>query len=298
LTADQWHDLISIVRVCPADQQNPPAKENVMTRSVGILCFSPTNTTRRICDAVAVGMGSEKPKVLDATLPDTRAGIIANPGTALNGIDHLIVGAPVYGGRLPVQAMQCLRSLGGTGKECTAVVVYGNRDYGVALHQMVEVLSKNAFAVAAAGLFIGEHSYSELIPVAVGRPDKSDLEKAADFGSKVLSSSRHLTVNDVPNHPDIYSKFPDSRVLKASYDERLCAQCPKCAKVCPLGLISSDTGGFVSEAAKKECLGCMACVRSCKLKARATKASPVTKLFLTRILGQASRERQEPVVIL
>jgi hypothetical protein len=104
-----------------------------MTTSVGILCFSPTNTTKRVCDAVAVGMGSDNPRVLDMTLPDTRAGIIANPGTALDGIDHLIVGAPVYGGRLPNQAMQCLRSLRGTGKECTALVVYGNRDYGVAL---------------------------------------------------------------------------------------------------------------------------------------------------------------------
>jgi Fe-S-cluster-containing dehydrogenase component len=163
---------------------------------------------------------------------------------------------------------------------------------------MVEVLSKNAFTVAAAGLFIGEHSYSELIPVAVGRPDKSDLEKATGFGSKVLASSRRLTVNDVPNHRDIYSKFPDPRVLKASYDEKRCAQCPKCAKVCPLGLISSDTGGYLSEAAKRECLGCMACVRSCRLKARATKANPVTKFVLSRILGRASRERQEPVVIL
>ena len=28
------------------------------------MCFSPTNTTRKICDAVALGMGSEDPIVL------------------------------------------------------------------------------------------------------------------------------------------------------------------------------------------------------------------------------------------
>jgi len=275
-----------------------PEKENMVAKSIGILCFSPTNTTRRICNAVALGMGSENPIVLDMTLPDTRAEIIANSRTTLDNIDHLIVGAPVHIGKIPLQAQECLRALHGTGKECTAIVVYGNRDYGVALYQMFEILSKNGFTVAAAGMFIGQHSYSDLIPVAMGRPDKSDIEKAIEFGSKVLSASKHLTVNDIPVQIDRYSKSNTYSSLRPSYDEERCVQCPKCAKACPLGLILPDTGEYLSRAAKKKCIGCMACVRSCKPKARATKANPIVKLVVSSVLKPASKDRKEPVIII
>ena len=70
-----------------------------MNKNVGIMCFSPTNTTRKICDAVALGMASEDPILLDMTLPDIRANIIADSSTAIKDIDHLIVGAPVYAGK-------------------------------------------------------------------------------------------------------------------------------------------------------------------------------------------------------
>jgi hypothetical protein len=213
-----------------------------VTKRIGIICFSPTNTTRIICSAVALGMGSENPIVLDMTLPDARAGIIANSRAALDNIDHLIVGAPVHVGKLPLQAVECLSALPGTGKECTAIVVYGNRDYGIALYRMVEILSKNSFTVVAAGLFIGQHSYSDLIPVAMGRPDRSDIDKANEFGVRVLNTSHTLNIKDVPSLVDKYSKSKTYSVLKASYDEKRCIACHKCAKVCPLGLLSFDTG--------------------------------------------------------
>lgn len=84
-----------------------------MTKRIGILYFSPTNTTKKICRAVASGMGAKDPQTLDMTFPDTRAEIIANPNTVTANIDHLIVGAPVHSGKLPLQAMECLIAIGG-----------------------------------------------------------------------------------------------------------------------------------------------------------------------------------------
>lgn len=269
-----------------------------MTKSIGIVCFSPTNTTRRICDAVALGMGSEQPMVLDMTLPDDRAGIIANSSTTMDDIDHFIVGAPVYSGKLPVQAIECLRAFRGAGKECTAIVVYGNRDYGIALYNLVEILSNNGFIVVAAGTFIGRHAYSDLIPVAVGRPDKSDIEKAREFGAKVLSASKNLSINDVPVQIDKFSKSDKYSALKPSYEEEKCVQCGKCAEACPLGLLSPDRGSYLSQTAKKRCIGCMACVRNCPQKARVVKANPIVKIVMNCILRQASRERKEPFIII
>ncbi len=122
-------------------------------------------------------MGADDPLILDITYPDTRSEIIANADTVLDEIDYLIAGAPVYCGKLPLLALECLRALHGHGKKATAVAVYGNRDYGTALYNMVEMLSQNGFNVIAVGLFIGQHSYSDVVPVAIGRPDESDIER-------------------------------------------------------------------------------------------------------------------------
>jgi len=269
-----------------------------VTKNVGIMCFSPTNTTRKICNAVALGMGSEDPIVLDMTLPDIRATIIADSSNATKDIDHLIVGAPVYAGKLPLQTIDYLRDLGGTGKQCTAIVVYGNRDYGKVLYNMVEMLSRNGFTVVAAGAFIGQHSYSDIVPVAVGRPDKSDIDKAQKFGARILRASKQLSLKDVPVQFDKASKSDKYPSLKPFYNEKQCVQCGKCAKACPVGILLPETGKYISQAAKKQCIGCMACVRSCKQKARVAKTNPIVKMVIYSILRQASKDRKEPIIII
>ena len=100
-------------------------------KQIGILYFSPTNTTRKICIAIALGMGANEPVELNITSPDFREKLISNQESMLENIVHLVVGAPVYAGKLPVQVIECLNALNANGKECTVVVVYGNRDYGI-----------------------------------------------------------------------------------------------------------------------------------------------------------------------
>ncbi len=268
-----------------------------MTKRIGVLYFSPTNTTKIICNAVALGMGEKYPQTINITLPDIRAKIATDPNTATANIDHLIIGAPVYFGKLPVQFMECLRLIGGNGKECSAVVVYGNRDYGIALNQMVEILSNNGFGVIAAGAFIGQHSYSDIIPVAIGRPDKSDREKAYSFGVNSLSVSKYLSLKDIPIQIDILSKSDIYMPLKPVFISKLCVQCGICANHCPEGILSSDTGMYLSRAAEKKCIGCMACVFNCMNNARVAKPNVILKLAMKIILKRASTERQEPLTI-
>jgi len=66
-------------------------------------------------------------KTHNMTRPDIREKIISKPGSVTANIDHLIVGAPVYFGKLPIKVIECLKSINGNGKESTAIVVYGNR---------------------------------------------------------------------------------------------------------------------------------------------------------------------------
>ena len=61
-----------------------------MTKQIGIMRCSPTNTTKSICAAVALGMGTKDLHVLAMTLPKTRTAIIANINTVAEKTDHLI----------------------------------------------------------------------------------------------------------------------------------------------------------------------------------------------------------------
>jgi len=269
-----------------------------MIRNIGVLYFSPTYTTKKICSAIASGMGAEVPVDLNITNPDFRARLTANPNRIIDNIDHLIIGAPVYTGKLPIQVIDCLKTIRGNGKECTTVVVYGNRDYGIALYHMIEILSNNGFKVIAAGAFIGQHSYSDIIPVAVGRPDKSDLEKAYNFGAESLTSTKYLSLQDIPVQIDMFSKSKSYNPLKPVFKLKECDQCGICSKHCPVNIISSETGAYVNKKAKKLCTGCMACVSNCKSKARLAKPNIIMSSLIKYILKEASVQRQEPLVIL
>ena len=268
-----------------------------MQKRIGILYFSPTGTTKRICQSISLGIGVENPNIIDVTYPDTRTDVISNPEKYLNNTDHLIVGAPVYVGKLPIQVIECLKAIDGKGKNCTSVVVYGNRDYGIALRSMVKLLSGNGFNVIAAGAFIGQHSYKDIIPVAMGRPDSLDLDLAIKFGEKISGATKPLEINSIPVQLDMFSRSKSYFPLKPVYYENECNHCGDCAKTCPTGIISADTGGYINKKATEDCIGCMACVNSCEYNARINDANLIMKLFIKRVLKKASQMRTEPLTV-
>jgi len=269
-----------------------------ISRQIGILYFSPTNSTRKICQAIALGMGEKDLEDLNITFPDFREKLISNQESMLENIRHLVVGAPVYAGKLPVQFIECINKLTLKGKECTAVVVYGNRDYGIAFRNMAEILIKTGCKVVAAGAFIGQHSYKDIIPVAIGRPDKNDLEQAFNFGKKSINNSKYLTINEIPVQLDWISKSKSYfKSVAVEYISENCTKCGICAKHCPTGVISAKTGDYLSKKAKANCIACMACVFECKYEARIIEVNFINKLILRTHLKKASVQRLEPLVI-
>jgi Pyruvate/2-oxoacid:ferredoxin oxidoreductase delta subunit len=269
-----------------------------MAKRIGLLYFSPTATTKMICQAVALGMGEKEPKSMDMASAGSREEITSRPEPFMAGLDHVIVGAPVYFGKLPAPARECLASIKGKGKGATALVVYGNRDYGTALRQLAGILMQNGFNVHAAGAFIGQHSYSAIVPVAMGRPDKSDLEKACSLGVNSASVSKCLALEDIPFQSDFFSRSGRDMPLKPTFISKRCIQCGICADRCPMGILAPDTGAYLSRAAEALCIGCLACVLHCPQKARVAKAHVPMKLAMKYILRKAARERREPLVVL
>ena len=262
-----------------------------MQKSIAILIFSPTNTTKKISRAISAGMSASTPEIIDMTRPDIRRKIISKPDIVTAHIDYLIVGAPVYFGKLPIEVIECLKSINGNGKETIAIVVYGNRDYGKALYCMVEILLKNGFKVISAGAFIGQHSYSDIIPVAIGRPDKVDLDNATVFGNNSNKVTGWLSLEKIPVQSDMFSRSDKYMPLKPTFMSDMCIHCGICADVCPTGILSSETGDLRNPKDVRQCIGCMACVFNCDQKARIAKAGKIMKLSIKYILRKAAVER-------
>jgi flavodoxin/NAD-dependent dihydropyrimidine dehydrogenase PreA subunit len=272
--------------------------DNKIIKRIGILYFSPTHTTKKICNAIASGMGERNPVDLNITTPDFREKLISRQETMLANIGLLVVGAPVYAGKLPLQFIECINTLNLNGINCTVVVVYGNRDFGIAFRNMAEILTKKGGKVIAAGAFIAQHSYKDIIPVAMGRPDKYDLDLAFNFGGKSIKNSKQLDYNKIPVQLDWISRSKSYfKSVAVEYVSEKCIKCGVCAKQCPIGIIAGDTGDYISKKAKAECIACMACVFECQYEARIIEVSLVNRFIIKTHLKKASVQRLEPLLI-
>jgi ferredoxin len=229
--------------------------------------FSPTRTTRRIVEGVALGLGAEEVKSIDLT-PAQAAGqtYAGNP----RGLT--IIGSPVYSGRIPADMIARFGNIKGGGGSAVVIVVYGNRAYEDALLELRDLAISAGFNPIAAGAFIGEHSYSqESTPIAPGRPDRADLEEAAAFGKMVREKLGRMSTSDLLPPVQVPGNFPYKEVALSSgiapaTDESICTQCGECVSFCPVGAIPADAP---SEVHAQKCIRCCACVKFCPSQAKA-----------------------------
>ena len=237
--------------------------------------FSPTGTTQKIVDAIARGMEIANKKTIDFTLPQ------GNPEQLPAFNDELVIlGAPVYGGRLPGEAVKRLSKLKGKNTPAVVVVLYGNREFEDALLELKDLAVNQGFIPVAGAAFIGEHSYSSPeTPIAVGRPDADDIAKAEDFGKEIikkLDSIKELkdenSVKVPGNTPYKDINFSSNDCAKSDMD--ICTQCSTCVTVCPTNAIADDDNYTTNP---ELCILCAACVKACPENARYIDSERVKK---------------------
>lgn len=178
------------------------------------------------------------------------------------GDDELVVvGMPVFAGRIPKIAREKLEKFKSDGTPTIAFVNIGNADIGDSLLELTDILKDNGFNVIGAAVFVSQHSIFN--NVAKGRPDEKDLEKIKEFADKC--SGRIDTKGDVKvpgNKPyKEYAVVP----FKAGCDETLCTFCYDCVSACPQGAIPEDDPVITDE---DKCDGCSACIYICPEDAR------------------------------
>jgi ferredoxin len=258
--------------------------------SAKLIYFSPTQTTRKVIEGIAQGVRIATVEHIDLTPPEAGTRQLAEIHDEL-----AIIGSPVYSGRLPPDMISRLRRFKGNDAPAVIVVVYGNRAYEDALLELRDRAFDAGFKPVAAGAFIGEHSYSSnATPIAVGRPDEEDLKKATEFGKMIHEKIRTVRALDELLPLQVPGNFPYKERgalpnISPVTQETVCAQCEKCASVCPTAAITvRDT--VVTD--RSLCIRCCACVKTCSTGARVMEDQRIRQV--AEQLSMNCRKRKEP----
>lgn len=267
-------------------------------KTIHLLYFSPTGTTRQIAHAIARGLGCEQPTETDLTYPKQREAPVRLGDDAI-----VVLAVPVYEERIPTLLEPWFDGLVASGQPVILVAVYGNIGFGITLQQLYQHAVRAGLRVVAAGSFIGEHSYSHVdLPVAAGRPDQADLKRAEQFGQQVAgkltgSNPSLLAMDSIPGHlPPVAKILPPGSasifVQAPAVDEQRCPGCKLCVRACPVAAIDPDT----LQIDESRCLRCFACVRKCPKQARQIRLKK--RLIVKTFLGAMGGRRREPMTYL
>ena len=263
-------------------------------KSARIVCFSPTRTVRKITKSIAKGIGLNDSEIIDITLPESRKNQLQ-----LREDELLIIGTPVYVGRVPSLVTEWINSIKANNTPVVCVTVYGNRDYDDALLELKNSMKQQGFIPIAFGAFIGEHSFSSKeYPASVGRPDESDLNSAESFGLKILEKLKKYVsaeiVEDI-NLPGVFPYRGDIKTWVVDFIEvsDKCSQCGLCAKRCPVAAIDLIDSSIVNI---EKCILCCACIKNCPENAR--KMKPGLMRDAAARVSEKFSERKEPVIFI
>ncbi|MCG8687624.1 MAG: 4Fe-4S binding protein [Desulfobacterales bacterium] len=266
-------------------------------KTITLVYFSPTKTTRTILETAAnalaerLGLANNAVRTIDVTRPAHRMSACPQ----FDDSDIVLLGAPVYAGRLPEDAAEFFKTIKATGTPAALTVLYGNREFEDALLELKDISQDCGFIPVAGSAFIGEHSFSsDDIPIAGSRPDKNDLKKAVLFGEKIaalVENEEHIA-NIGPL--DVPGNFPYKEGMGKGAFEFVqvtadCDNCGTCVTVCPKDAVDEINGYTTVDI---RCIFCCACIKACPNQARQIKEGPMRDK--ARWLNENCSEHKQP----
>ena len=240
-------------------------------KTVWAVYFSATGTTQKVVTTLAQSVSQSLNadyREFSFNAPDVRRAELS-----FTPHDLVVLGVPVYAGRVPNLILPYIRDMiRGGGALAVPVVLYGNRNFDDGLIELRNVMRDNGFSPIAAGAFVGEHSFSRIL--GAGRPDADDMALVQQLADGTADKVKDLTeapaqAVEVEGCDPIRPYYtprdrhgePIKDFLKAKpvTDPDKCVKCVLCARLCPMGSIDPDD---VSNVVGK-CIKCCACVKKC-----------------------------------
>jgi len=244
-----------------------------MNYKINAMYFSPTSTTKKIVSSISNRISNNlysenKVNHIDFTPLEKRSEKVN-----FTDSDLLVIGVPVYAGRVPNILLKYLNEVKGYGALAVPIVVYGNRNYDDALIELKYILEANGFNIIAAAAFVGEHSFSYTL--GMGRPDLKDMSVANQFSDNIyniLLRQKFDEKIEVTGHMPLRPYYMPRDNMGNPIDIRKvtpktknsCNDCKLCAELCPMGSIEfSDTKKI-----NGICIKCGACIKMCPVHAK------------------------------
>jgi len=260
-------------------------------KQVKLIYFSPTGTTQKVLEGIAKGIAAQDVEHINLTVPEGAKQTVPPFSDEL-----VIIGAPVYGGRLPVDAVNRFKQLKANKTLAILIVLYGNREFEDALLELKTLAIESGFIPVAGGAFVGEHSFaSKDAPIANGRPDSLDVQIATDLGTRIREKVTALQSPDVQVDLKVSGRFPyvasGPRPMAVSpvTKEDTCTLCGTCASVCPTAAITIN-GSVATNI--EQCIRCSACIKNCPTGAKVWEDSMIENM--AKLLSQYFYYPKEP----
>lgn len=222
----------------------------MVAMKVTAVYFSPTGNTKKSTEAMAAAI-SEEYEALDLTLPANK-NIVREFGPE----DVVIIGMPVYAGRIPMAAAPRLEGIRGNCTPCILAATYGNRHYDDALAEMEDFAKEHGFVIKGAAALVGRHTYGE---IQVERPDGNDLKEDAEFAKKAVSGSGMKAV--IPGNRPYKEGIPGGKFKPLTSEK--CVGCGICKRGCPVEAIDDNF-----QVNPEVCISCFRCIRNCPVQAK------------------------------
>ena len=199
----------------------------------------------------------------------------------------VIIGVPVFDGRIPKLARQRLSNIKGNNTKAIVVLNYGNIDYGNALLELCELLKENNFNIVGVATCVSQHS--QFPKLGENRPDLKDLEKINKFSKDIYDKLENNTENEI--FVKGYKPYPN--YVKPSFnvncDDKLCTECMDCVYTCPEEAIIDATPTLTN---LDDCSRCSTCINVCSQNARYFSGDEYQKAMENAVMNNF--ERSEP----
>lgn len=253
-------------------------------RQVTSIYFSPTESTKKVVEMLA----AEFPGAHESL--DLTEAAKFRPDYSFREDEVVLVGVPVYAGRVPETAIERFKKLHGRQTPAVLVVVYGNRAYEDALLELKNVMVQQGFRPAAGIAAVAEHNIARSI--AAGRPDAQDKAVLQKFGQNAAERLAAVKSNYELPELSVSGNFPYKERGGAALKIKVtsaCNACGKCIRSCPVQAISRTDAKVTDEG---RCIHCMRCVMVCPSGAR--KLGMLIQFGVNKMLKKACAGRKEP----